>query len=191
MVSTVKAIVGLPHITRMLRHEKRRRTNAASLGDPRSRVPTRSADRITLGTSTGSPSDGAHGPAAASGEYGVPHQEWQLKDCSASGCRLRGKIANPNRVLPGTLIAFRERDGLPWTLAIVRRLRKRIGDRVDIGVEYVGQNPLGVSLVAQSDPAGGPNAEPDKKRSRCTGALSPGELRVPEDTLQHADPVAA
>ena len=116
----------------------------------------------------------------------MPHQEWQLKDRSASGCRLRGKIANPNRVLPGTLIAFRERDSLPWTLVIVRRLRKRIGDRVDIGVEYVGQNPLGVSLVAQSDPAGGPNAEPDKKRNRCTGLYlraSSEYPKIPFNTL--------
>ncbi len=155
-VSTVKAIVGLPHITRMLRHEKRRT------------------------------SDSAHGPAAASGEYGVPHQEWQLKDRSASGCRLRGKIANPNRVLPGTLIAFRERDSLAWTLVIVRRLRKRIGDRVDIGVEHVGQNPSGVSLVAQSDPAGVPNAEPDEKRDRCTGLYlraSSEYPKIPFNTL--------
>ncbi len=98
----------------------------------------------------------------------MPHQEWQLKDLSASGCRLRGKIANPNRVLPGTLIAFRESDNLPWILAVVRRLRKRIGDRVDIGVEYVGQNPLGVTLVAEGDGAGQAKATADKKRKQCT-----------------------
>ncbi len=39
MVSTVKAIVGLPHITRMLRHEKRRRTNAASSAVPEADGP--------------------------------------------------------------------------------------------------------------------------------------------------------
>ena len=150
MVSTVKAIVGLPHITRMLRHEKRGSVDAAS------------------------------------DEYGVPHQEWQLKDRSASGCRLRGKIANPNRVLPGTLIAFRERDGVHWTLVIVRRLRKRIGDRIDIGVEYIGQNPLGVSLIAQSDSIGGPDAELDEKRGRCTGLYlraSSDYPKIPFNTL--------
>ncbi len=112
--------------------------------------------------------DGRQGTAKASGEFDVPHQMWQLKDSSASGCRLRGAIANPNRVLPGTLLAFRERDNLPWTLAVVRRLRKRIGDRVDIGVEYVGQNPLGVTLATESDPPGQSNAAPDKKRKQCT-----------------------
>ena len=64
MVSTVKAIVGLPHITRMLRHEKRRRTNAASSAVPGAEGRT-GADGDSLDTSTGLPSDGAHGPAAA------------------------------------------------------------------------------------------------------------------------------
>ena len=135
VVSTVNAFVGLPHITRMLRHEKRKRNDAAS---------------------------------SSNHEFGAPLQEWQLKDSSASGCRLRGKIANPNRVLPGTLLAFRLGDNLPWTLAIVRRFRKRIGDRVDIGVEYVGQNPLGVTLVGETDPAGRSIAAPDKTRKQCT-----------------------
>ena len=82
--------------------------------------------------------------------------------------RLRGKITHPNRVLPGTLLAFRVGDNLPWTLAIVRRIRKRIGDRVDIGVEYVGRDPLGVTLVAEPDPAGPTYDNPDKTRRRCT-----------------------
>ena len=112
-------------------------------------------------------SSGSSGPRRQR-EFGAPHQEWQLKDSSASGCRLRGKIANPNRVLPGTLLAFRVGDNLPWTLAIVRRFRKRIGDRVDIGVEYVGQDPLGVTLVSDTDPAGQSKGTPDRTRKRCT-----------------------
>jgi hypothetical protein len=186
MVSTVKAIVGLPDITRMLRHEKRGSAKGASSAIPGGQHGTCAEDWSTLGISAGVPSAGAVGPTGPSDEYGVPHQEWQLKDRSASGCRLRGKIANPNRVLPGTLIAFRERDSLQWTLVIVRRLRKRIGDRVDIGVEYIGQNPLGVSLVAQGDSIRGPDAEPDKNRDRCTGLYlraSSGHPKIPFNTL--------
>ena len=70
---------------------------------------------------------------------------WQMKDRSESGCRLRGKIVNSNRVVPGSLVAFREHHNAPWTLAVVRRLRKRMGDRIDIGVEYIGRNPLVVT----------------------------------------------
>ena len=66
MVSTVKAIVGLPHITRMLRHEKRRGTAAASSAVPGAEGLA-GADRSTMDTSTGLPSDGASG-AAATGE---------------------------------------------------------------------------------------------------------------------------
>jgi hypothetical protein len=186
MVSTVKAIVGLPHITRMLRHEKRGSADAASSAIPGAQHGMSEEDRSTSGTSADVPSADGIGSAEASDEYGVPHQEWQLKDRSASGCRLRGKIENPNRVLPGTLIAFRERDSVQWTLAIVRRLRKRIGDRVDIGVEYIGQNPSGVSLVAQSDPIGGPVAGLDKKRGRCTGLYlraSSDYPKIPFNTL--------
>ena len=87
------------------------------------------------------------------GEFDVRDQVWQLKDRSASGCRLRGRIADSNRVLPGALVAFREHGNAAWTLAVVRRLRKRIGDRIDIGVEYVGQNPLAVNLAADGDRA--------------------------------------
>ena len=82
---------------------------------------------------------------------GVQGFVWQLKDRSESGCRLRGRIVNSNRVLPGALVALREHDNVPWTLAVVRRLRKRMGDRIDIGVEYVGQNPLVVNLAVDVD----------------------------------------
>ena len=135
VVSTLTAFVGLPHITRMLRHQKRKGTDPAS---------------------------------SSTDEFGAPHQEWQLKDSSASGCRLHGKLANPNRVLPGTLLAFRLGANMPWTLAIVRRFRKRIGDRVDIGVEYVGRNPLGVTLVSEPHPTGQSDAAPERTRKQCT-----------------------
>ncbi len=185
--STVKAIVGLPHITRMLRHEKRKRTKAALPSMPEADAgASNAADEFTPDSIAGLGPDGRQPPVGASDEFGVPHQEWQLKDSSASGCRLRGKIANPNRVLPGTLLAFRVRDNLPWTLAVVRRLRKRIGDRVDIGVEYVGQNPTGVTLVAESDPVGRPIAARDKKRKQCTALYlreSSEQPKMPFKTL--------
>ena len=48
---------------------------------------------------------------------------------------------------PGTLIAIRDDETMRWSLVVVRRLKTRIGDRIDIGVEYVGQNPRGVTMA--------------------------------------------
>jgi hypothetical protein len=87
-----------------------------------------------------------------------------MKDRSESGCRLRGRIVNSNRVLPGALVAFREHHNVPWTLAVVRRLRKRMGDRIDMGVEYVGTNPLVVTLAADVDRTAGSTVASDRKR---------------------------
>ncbi len=98
------------------------------------------------------------------GESGVQGYTWQMKDRSESGCRLRGRIVTSNRVLPGALVAFREHHNAPWTLAVVRRLRKRMGDRIDIGVEYIGRNPLVVTLAADVDRTAGSTVAPDKKR---------------------------
>jgi hypothetical protein len=50
-------------------------------------------------------------------------------------------------VVPGTLVAIRDDESMRWSLVVVRRLKGRIGDRVDIGVEYVGQNPRGVTMA--------------------------------------------
>jgi hypothetical protein len=101
------------------------------------------------------------------GESGVPGLIWQLKDRSESGCRLRGRIGNSDRVLPGSLIAFREHADNPWILALVRRLRKRIGDRIDIGIEYIGESPVLVNLAVDDDRAARPGAASDRVRRHC------------------------
>jgi hypothetical protein len=185
--STVEAVVGLARITRMLHHEMRRKTVA----DP-SALPgvEAGADTVTGGTTAatapGVPSRGGRDPAGTTGESGASDQVWQVRDRSESGCRLRGRILNPNRVLPGALVAFREHDDAPWTLAVVRRLRKRIGDRIDIGVEYVGRNPLVVNLATEADRAEQARAAPDRKRRPCAALHlqeSSGHPPMPFKTL--------
>jgi hypothetical protein len=169
--STVKVIVGLSHIMRMVRNEERKKAIVAPPFMPE--VPEVEEITITVfgGFTESSPAGMRHNGGRSSpgtdDEFGVPHQVWQLKDRSDSGCGLRGQIRDSNRVLPGALVAFRERDDMPWTLGVVRRLQKRIGDRVDIGVEYVGQNPLGVSMTDDDEHAAPADALPDKKRHRC------------------------
>ena len=187
LVSTVEAIVGLSQITRRLGQEKRKKAAVAASALPEVDEFT---NTVSGGIIAASPSglrpSGGQGAVGMTGESGVPDQVWQLKDRSESGCRLRGRIGNSNRLLPGALVAFRERDNIPWTLAVVRRLRKRIGDRVDIGVEYLGQDPLVVSLAADNDHAAHSNASSDKKRRHCIALYlqeSSKHPRMPFKTL--------
>jgi len=123
-----------------------------------------------------------HGQRGSAGAERV----WQLKDRSESGCRLRGKIGEQPGVLPGALVAFREHGDAPWTLAVVRRIRKRIGDRVDIGVECLGQDPVVVALAADNDGTVKSNASTDRKRRHCIALYLRegfGHPRLPFGTL--------
>jgi hypothetical protein len=125
-------------------------------------------------------------PVATTAGIDGPDQVWQIKDRSESGCRFRGRIASANRVLPGALVAFRECDTMPWTLAVVRRLRKRIGDRVDIGVEFLGESPAVVGLAADGDDTAKSPASPSRKRRQCIALYlreSSGHPRLPFRTL--------
>jgi hypothetical protein len=166
-VSTVEAVVGLGQITRLLRHERRAKTVAT----PWVLTESTAASHAVTGepTAAGSwPNGGQEDSVGMAGEPGVQGFVWQMKDSSESGCRLRGRIVNSNRVLPGALVAFREHHNVPWTLAVVRRLRQRIGDRIDIGVEYVGRNPLVVTLAADVDRTAGSTVASDRKRKYCS-----------------------
>ncbi len=86
---------------------------------------------------------------------GVPQPSWQVCDHSASGSRLRGRISNPRRVVPGSLIAFRGESRTPWTLAVVRRLRRLPGSNVEVGVEHLGRNPQPIVLTMAHPGASG------------------------------------
>jgi hypothetical protein len=157
--ATVKAVVGLAHIMRMLRHEERKKLAAAPTAVPEVEEITITADGGYTQPPSGSPhaTNGPPEPPSVH-EFGVPHHVWQFKDRSASGCRLRAPIGDAHRVPPGALVALRDDENMRWSLVVVRRRKTRIGDRVDIGVEYVGQNPRGVTLEAGrriSEPSAG------------------------------------
>ena len=97
-----------------------------------------------------------------------------MVDRSDSGCRLHGPTLGTNPIVPGELIAFREGAASPWTLAVVRRVKKRLaGKRVEIGVEYLGRDPRRIVVVADTDtsPAGAPPSVPAAIRR----TLSSGE----------------
>ncbi|MET0681719.1 MAG: hypothetical protein ABWZ29_00090 [Casimicrobiaceae bacterium] len=147
--STVKAVIGLGHIVRMLRHEEKKKHAAVPQAVPEVEEITITVDGGY--TKSSAEVDTRDGPRTNTPglEFGVPHQFWQLKDRSASGCRLRAPVADAPKVSPGTLVAIRDEETMRWSLVVVRRLKTRIGDRIDIGVEYVGQNPRGVTMAVE------------------------------------------
>jgi hypothetical protein len=89
-----------------------------------------------------------------------------MVDQSDSGCRLHGVAFVTNPPFPGALIAFREDAGYPWSLAVVRRMKKRFaGSRVEIGAEYLGIAPRWVVIVvSDSDSRAGKDAESESRR---------------------------
>ena len=132
--------------------------------------------------------DSSRFPATAS--FGVPQSAWQLRDRSDSGSRLRGRVSNPRRTLPGSLLAFREDGDAPWTLAIVRRLARLPGSNVEVGVEHVGRNPQPLVLTPR-DAAALPGQTQDRfpalyVRDCATRVPAPLEvLAVPTACFEH------
>jgi hypothetical protein len=188
-LASVQVMVGgLASIFRMLRDESRRLATLA-------RSPVPEIDEITItdtrgyvgrpGQSSGRTADGASAfPSTAS--FGVPQPAWQVRDRSESGCRLRGRVSLPQRVMPGSLIAFREDESAPWTVAVVRRLKKVMGNNVEIGVEYVGRNPQRILLTgdaAPAEPAGDASGKPAPKFAALFLPESEGSPKIPIKTI--------
>jgi len=127
-----------------------------------------------LGAGSNSPANGgasAAGPTPMSiaDTPGVVPEVWQLRDRSDSGSRLRGQTDDLNRIIPGSLLAFRENDTAPWTVSVVRRFRRLMVDHVEIGVEHIGRSPRFVKLV--TDYSGDSSPEVADSTQRCFAAL--------------------
>jgi hypothetical protein len=143
---SVQAMIGgLSSLYRMLRNESRRVADAAN-------SPSPYADEITISDVSNyagvrrAPLPDRGIPLAT---FEVPQPLWEVRDRSESGCRLRGRTLNPRQSLPGSLMAFRDNDA-PWTVAIVRRFCKVVGDGVELGVEHIGRDPKRVLLLAHA-----------------------------------------
>jgi hypothetical protein len=166
----LQTISGLPQIVQVLREEahrqgKRLAASAAQLED------------ITISPSSGHTRISATLPGAAGlaplsivTAFGAKPQVWQAKDRSDSGCRLRGQTSDLNSLIPGSLMAIREAEDAPWTVAVVRRLRRLMVDHVELGVEHIGRKPRFVKMVTdwQSGPS---DTDLPKDRRKCFGAL--------------------
>lgn len=156
VAQSVQAIVGLAGIARMLREGARAEIHAiaSSSSQPEGDtiLPFPANTRMPLHTPPGNTR-----PASFStdDDLATLQQSWQVKDRSDSGCRMRGQIRDLNLWIPGSLVAMREDANAPWTLSVVRRFKRLMVDRVEIGVEHIGCRPRFVKIVTdvRLDPA--------------------------------------
>ena len=147
---SIQMVTGLPRIVAILREEAGSHVVTAATPEP-------GAEEIAvspLGTPTDFPAmpttDGAGLARVTGGGHSGPAQEtWQVRDRSESGARLRGQIDDLNRIIPGSLVAIRERADAPWTISVVRRFRRLMVNFVEIGVEHLGRRPSVVKIVAK------------------------------------------
>ena len=134
---TVEVAVGLPEVLRRIRNKP---DDVVAAPLPRARA----SDAVTISGFGNTTEQGAQTVMQSS--TGAPLLT--MVDQSDSGCRLQGAALIANPALPGSLIAFREDASVPWSLAVVRRVKKRLaGRRVEIGVEYLGIGPRWVVIV--------------------------------------------
>jgi cyclic-di-GMP-binding protein len=81
--------------------------------------------------------------------FAAPGGPWEVKDVSQTGFRLLAPMSVANAVTLGTLAAIRPHGQTPWTLGIVRRMRKMTADRAEIGLQVIANSLIGVDLVEQ------------------------------------------
>jgi len=81
--------------------------------------------------------------------FAAPGGPWEVKDVSQTGFRLLAPMIVANAITLGTLAAIRPHGQTPWTLGIVRRMRKMTADRAEIGLQVIANTLIGVDLVEQ------------------------------------------
>lgn len=81
--------------------------------------------------------------------FAAPGGPWEVKDVSQTGFRLLAPMSVANAVTLGTLAAIRPHGQAPWTLGIVRRMKRMTADRAEIGLQVIANTLLGVDLIEQ------------------------------------------
>lgn len=144
-VGTVDAIVGFPKIAAFLREEER---------DPIPRIDPNKSFGGTMELAVfGRMRNEADRRIVLSRQrlaaYQMPGGPWEVKDISQTGFRLVAPMSVANAVTLGTLTAIRTHGQSPWTLGIVRRMRRLTTDRAEIGLQVIANTLAGVDLVEQ------------------------------------------
>ena len=81
--------------------------------------------------------------------FAAPGGPWEVRDVSQTGFRLLTPMSVANSVTLGTLAAIRPHGQVPWTLGIVRRMKRMTTDRAEIGLQIIANTLLGVDLIEQ------------------------------------------
>ena len=81
--------------------------------------------------------------------YAAPGGPWDVKDVSQTGFRLIAPMSAAGAITLGTLAAIRPHGQSPWTLGIVRRMRRLTSDRAELGLQIIANTLVGVDLVEQ------------------------------------------
>jgi hypothetical protein len=177
---TVEVAVGLTQILRRLRNPP----ESGAAAPPRSMAPTEGATISALGGFTETSQEAAFGGEntvmqSLTGAADAAHPPLTMVDHSDSGCRLHGATRAGSPIVPGALIAFRDAPASPWTVAIVRRVKKRLaGKRIEIGVEYVGKDPRRIIVVVPDSDAS-PVRSPGSEQPRFAALFLPESAKHP------------
>ena len=81
--------------------------------------------------------------------YAAAGGPWEVKDVSQTGFRLLAPMSVANAVTLGTLAAIRPHGQTPWTLGIVRRMKRMTADRAEIGLQVIANTIVFVDLIEQ------------------------------------------
>ena len=81
--------------------------------------------------------------------FAAPGGPWEVKDISRPGFRLLAPMSVANAVTLSMLVAIRPHGEAPWTLGIVRRMRRLSADRAEIGLQLIANTLVGVDLIEQ------------------------------------------
>ncbi len=180
VAQSVQAIVGLAGIARMLREGARAEIHASASSANQSEGDTILPFHGNARTPLPMPQVNSQPVAfATDDDLATLQQSWQVKDRSDSGCRMRGQIRDLNLWIPGSLVAMREDANAPWTLSVVRRFKRLMVDRVEIGVEHIGCRPRFVKIVTdvRLDPAS--DDLPEASRRSFAAIYLPASEQLP------------
>jgi hypothetical protein len=180
VAQSVQAIVGLAGIARMLRESGRAEIHAIASSANQSEGDTILPFHGNARMPSPMPQVNSQPAAfATDDDLAALQQPWQVKDRSDSGCRMRGQIRDLNLWIPGSLVAMREDANAPWTLSVVRRFKRLMVDRVEIGVEHIGCRPRFVKIVTdvRLDPAS--DDLPEASRRSFAAIYLPASEQLP------------
>jgi len=144
---SVDAIIGFGKISGFLRDEEM----AAPMIE-RKRGPSTFGDTVeiaTFGRMRSEPTRVADMTQRRLASYAAPGGSWEVRDVSQTGFRLVAPMSMMGVVTLGAIAAIRPKGGAdgPWTVGIVRRMKRLTTERAEIGLQIIASQLVGVELA--------------------------------------------